>query len=332
MSGSATTAAQPANRRTWLAKLLGEQARKGPPITAIDMIPARREALHLDALNQDLPALAALHEGVVLTERDGGELSAEIYVPEGTGPFPPVLYMHGGAFCVWSARDVRRIATTIAASGHVVVNLDYGLAPERPFPCAVQDTIYAARWITRNIRDYGGDDGPIAIGGDSAGANLSCAAIAYLNGCPAELDEGDLAGVDVAFSAALLLCGAYDFRARLGRRDTTPGTTEVMSNLAYLGSHFLSKHEDPMVSPIRAPNLGSFPSVYLNCGSEDALLPDTLEMTAKFGEVGVSTTASIVDGVDHEFLLLDPTLPHIAREWQRMLEWLEEKAAVARAS
>jgi acetyl esterase len=105
-----------------------------------------------------------------------------------------------------------------------------------------------------------------------------------------------------------------------------------MSNLAYLGSHFLSKHEDPMVSPIRAPNLDSFPPVYLNCGSEDALLPDTLEMTARFGEVGVSTTASIVDGVDHEFLLMDSELPHIAGEWQRMLGWLGEKTAPARAA
>lgn len=321
-----------AARESWLKKLLGDAFQGGPPITSVEMIPARRAALSLESLNQDLPELAQLVENVELRERRDGVLSAEVYVPKGPGPFPTMLYMHGGAWCVWSARDVRRIAAHIAARGYLVVNLDYGLAPEHPYPCAVEDAIYAARWATVNAERWGGDGSSVSIGGDSCGATLACAAIAYLAGHEADIDEGDLAGVSVSFGAALLLYGVYDFRARLGLRDTTPGTMEIMHNLAYLGTHFLSKHVDPLVSPWYAPNLDRFPPVYITCGAEDALLPDSLAMAGRFADADVSTTVSVVAGRDHEYLLLDPTLPDLAEEWDRMLGWLERHHAIAHTS
>jgi acetyl esterase len=319
-------------RESWLKKLLGDAFQGGPPITSTEMIPARREALHLDSLNEGLPPLAAIDEGIVLRERRGGQLTAEVLVPEGSGPFPMVVYMHGGAWCVWGARDVRRIAAQIAARGYLVVNLDYGLAPEHPYPCAVEDAVYAARWAARNAARWNGRNDGLVIGGDSAGATLACSAIAFLDGCPGELDEGELAGVEVDFAAALLLYGIYDFRARLGWRDTTPGTMEIMHNLAYLGTHFLSKHLDPLVSPWYAPNLDRFPPVYLTCGSDDALLPDTLTMTGRFADRGVPTTLSVLPGRDHEFLMLDPGLPDVGAEWQRMLDWLDRTAGGDRAA
>jgi acetyl esterase/lipase len=140
-SDADTPTGRPAVRESWLKKLLGEEFKGGPPITAVEMIPARRAALSLNSLNQDLPELDRLVESVELRRRRDGMLTAEVYVPKGPGPFPTVLYMHGGAWCVWSARDLRRIATQIAAHGYLVVNLDYGLAPELPYPCAVEDAI-----------------------------------------------------------------------------------------------------------------------------------------------------------------------------------------------
>jgi acetyl esterase len=233
--------------------------------------------------------------------------------------------MHGGAFCVWSARDVRRIAFRIASAGFVVVNLNYGLAPEHPFPCAVEDAIYAARWTATNATRFGGTEGPIAIGGDSAGAALSAAAIAYLDGgCQVELDEGDLASVPVSFSAAFLNCGVYDLTQVVhAERQTTPGTVELMTCAAYLGTHWLPKLRDPMASPYFAPNLACFPPAYLSCGSHDPVLGQTLLMTGRLAELGVPVTTSIVPGFDHELLLIDPGRePLITEEWDRTLAWL----------
>lgn len=321
---------QPADGMNWIQKLLGPPppgATPPPPITAPEMIPARRAAITLDRLNLELPALGATHEDVELRERGGSRLTAEVLVPEGEGPFPVMLYMHGGAFCVWSARDVRRITAAIAAAGYVVVSLNYGLAPEHPFPCAVHDTIYGARWVVVNAERYGGDASSIAIGGDSCGATLAGSAIAYLNGYAAEVDEGDLAGVDVSFFAALFHSGSFNLRARMSERETTPGTTEIMTTLSYLGTRFLAKQIDPMASPYFAPNLETFPPCYLNCGNEDAVLPQAFSMAQKLIDSGVDTTVSILPKLDHEFLLMYPTRPAIEAERERMLAWLDERAS-----
>src|SRR5262249_27225674 len=108
--------------------------------------PSRDLSIH----NVDLPELAQFHERVVLRERDGAELTVEIYVPLVEPPFPAVFYMHGGGWNWGKAEYVRKLGMSIAERGHMVVNLEYGLAPEHPFPWAVEDTVYAARWVTQN--------------------------------------------------------------------------------------------------------------------------------------------------------------------------------------
>jgi acetyl esterase len=310
--------------RTWLAKLLGESFKGGPPITNVEMIPERRKAIDLSAINTDLPKLAHLQTDVLIREREGHRLTAEIYVPNGDGPFPVVVFFHGGAWCVWKPSDVRRTATRVAAAGHVVVNVDYGLAPEHKYPWAVEDAVYATRWASCHAERIGGDGGAIALAGDSAGATLSCGVISFLNGVRGftDFDEGELADIMPEISAALLLYGVYDFPARMHERDTTPGTNEIMFNLAYLGTVFTRLHRDPLVSPIYAPDLDRYPPVYLSSGADDALLPQSLAMTRAFAEAGTHTTLSVVPDVDHEFLMLDPRLPVVAAEWERSLTWL----------
>jgi acetyl esterase/lipase len=159
------------NNMNWIQHVVShpEDAR---PVTSVDDIPSRRGFFDLGVLNVDLPAGVSICEKVVLREREGEQLTAEIYSPEGGGPFPAFLYIHGGFFCVWSAAHLRKVAMRIAEQGFVVVNLDYGLAPEHPFPWALEDAVYAARWITKNIQQYNGDPSVIGIGGDSCGANL----------------------------------------------------------------------------------------------------------------------------------------------------------------
>jgi acetyl esterase len=321
-----------AGRKSWIELLLGRPHDAGPPITSIYMIPERRKFFDLSELNRDLPDIARFEERVFLRERGGTELAAEIYVPHGDGPFPVLLYMHGGAWCVWQASFVRRQGMRIAERGYVVVNLEHGLAPEHPFPCAVEDVVYAARWIAENIASYEGDPARFGIGGDSSGANLAAAGVTYLHGYrDFELDEGDLAGIDVEVGAALLLYGVYDFRRRMAESYSSPGTTEMMANVAYLGPHFLAKHANPLVSPALAPNLDRFPPAYLCCGARDSVLPQSLVMADKLAHVGVPVTLSVVPEGDHEFLQLgEDVLPGVDAEWERIFVWLGRELAGAR--
>jgi acetyl esterase len=311
----------------WLSRLLDSPVPPGPPLVSVRAIPERRAFFSLGQLEIDPPAGVTLHKDVVLRHRQGVALTAEIAVPAGIGPFPAIVYFHGGAWCVWSAATVRRFTMRLARAGTLVISVNYGLAPEHPFPWAVEDAIYAIRWASHNLADYNGDPARIAVGGDSSGANLAAAALVFLNGYPAELDEGEYAGDAVDVSAAVLVCGAYDFLQRMRERPTTPGTTEIMANLAYLGTHFLSKVRDPLVSPVHAPNLHTFPPTYVSVGDEDSVLHQSLNMTEALADSDVPVTLSVVSGGDHECLLLGDDVRFVARESNRITDWLEAHLA-----
>ncbi len=110
--------------------------------------------------------------------RDGDPLPARVIRPRGqVRPVPTVVYLHGGG---WAIGDLdtheghaRRIANRVGA---VVVNVDYRLAPEDPFPTGHDDAITALDWVTAHVADLGGDPGKVAVAGDSAGGNLALGA------------------------------------------------------------------------------------------------------------------------------------------------------------
>jgi acetyl esterase len=297
-----------------------------PPTTFEEIIEGRRD-FSMAPLNQDLPDVAAVHEDVLLRERDGTRLTAEIYVPHGSGPFPAFLFLHGGAFCLESAADVRRLAMGFADRGHLVVSLDYGLAPEHPFPWAVEDCVYASRWLTRHAGDYGGDGSRIAIGGESAGANLAAAAIVALSGFDHDLDEGNLAGVPVTFSAAVFFYGIFDSVLAFEDPGKLVGVIEVMWHHAYMGPHFLAHYRHPLASPICAPNLDRFPPSYLACGLEDPVLNQTLALTQALARVGADATTSILPKTAHFWAQFDQHLPQAHDELERIHAWLADRTA-----
>ena len=312
----------------WIAALLGRpvelQPRQSP-----DDIPAARDFWDLSHLNTNLPTLARFEERVVLRERDGVALTAEIYVPQGEGPFPSLLYLHGGSWSLWSPAHLRRLAMRFAAQGYMTVNLDYGLAPEHPFPWAAQDAIFACRWIAEHAHEWGGDGGPLTIAGDSAGANLGAAAVAaYLSPTGADwlapgADHG-LDGEALEFAACVFLYGVFDFPLLFqepGKIEAS-GMIETTWNLAYLGPNFVSVHRHPLVSPILAPTLPGFPPCYLSCGALDGLLPQSLAMAKRLIEAGVPTQLSVVQGGDHEFLMIEETWTDARAELEAIFRWL----------
>jgi acetyl esterase len=210
----------------------------------------------------------------------------------------------------------------IAEQGFVVVNLDYGLAPEHPFPWAVEDAVYGARWITRHVADYKGDGTRLGIGGDSCGSNLSAAAIIALTSEEELVDGGDLAGVPVEFTAALFLYGLLSYELMMRRPGSQLGPIEIMGNLAYLGPTFLKEHGNPLVSPVLAPHPERFPQTYLTVGDEDSLLAHTFQMADLLATANVPTTVSVVAGMDHAFLMLEHLFPQAREEMERLALWL----------
>ena len=312
----------------WISAVLGRPFEPRPR-RSVDEIAAGRDFWDLSHLNANLPDVARFEERVVLRERDGVALPAEIYVPKGEGPFPALLYLHGGSWCLWSPAHLRRLAMRFAAEGYLTVNLDYGLAPEHPFPWAVQDAIFACRWLVEHAAEYGGDGARLTVVGDSAGANIGAAAVAAHLAGP-ELDWTEtgaahgLGPAPISFAGCVFMYGVFDFPLMFqapGKIEAT-GLIETTWNLAYLGPNFVSVHRHPLVSPILAPTLDQFPPCYLVCGDLDGLLPQSLAMTGRLTDAGVPTRLSVVPGCDHEFLLLEETWPEARRELEAIHHWL----------
>ena len=303
-----------------------------PSFASVEDVVAFRESMKIDAGPvAEYPKMARVEERVILRERNGIPLTAEIYVPKGAGPFPALLYMHGGGWAAGSAIQFRKSAMRLAEVGYVVVNLDYSLAPEHPFPRALEDSIYACRWIAKSIAGYNGDPGSVLIGGSSAGANLAAATlVAFKDDLLSDLDEGEYAGIPIDFAGALLIYGIYDlYLLSEEEPETWSGMIEWMFNAAYLGPHYLSQYRNPLVSPVCAAHLERFPPTYISCGDQDLLVGQSLAMAAALTRVRVPTTLSVVEGLSHAFVHISHILPAAESEVQRMCRWLEHRARPA---
>jgi acetyl esterase/lipase len=217
-----------------------------------------------------------------------------------------------------------------AARGFTVVNPEYGLAPEHPFPQAVEDCLFTARWFTKHAAEYKGDPSRLVIEGGSAGGGLSAATIVAANGLADELDQGDLADVRLEIAAAVLFYGMYSFPLLLLEPGSNVGSAELW-NRAYLGPHFTTKIRHPLASMVYAPNLDRFPPVYLSCGHEDSFLGHTLELTKALQLANAPATLSVPEALDHGFAKSWDNAA-AQREVERAFAWLEEKVPVTQAA
>ncbi len=129
------------------------------------------------------PALHSVDDRCI--DGPGGPLPVRVYRPA-PGIRPVLVWVHGGGWSIGSIEtDNTRCAVMALRAGIVVVSVDYRLAPEHPFPAAIDDTVAAVRWVAAHAAELGIDPTAIALGGDSAGGNLTAVAAQLLR------DEGN---------------------------------------------------------------------------------------------------------------------------------------------
>ena len=238
-------------------------------------------------LNSDPPEIGAFHEAVQL--RPG--LTADVAVPKGNGPHPVVVYLHGGGWIGGSPRTHRKLGMQFAEAGYLTINVDYRLAPEHPFPAGLEDCLYAVKWAGDNAKRWNGDVSRLAVGGDSAGGNLTAATLTSL---AAEKYAGPSKP-----KAALLIYGLFDFPATIKREKAA--TLDGMVK-AYAGAGYPAILEDPRVSPLRAVKPGALPPSFVICGTADPLLPETHAMAAALKRADIRHEVVILEDMPHGFL------------------------------
>ncbi len=276
-------------------------------------------------LNAGAPRVGAVHEGVLLRQVGAARVTADVLVPDRAGLHPVLVYLHGGGWVAGSPRTHRKLALRFAEAGYLVVNVDYRLAPEAPFPAPFEDCVFAVRWAAQNAARYGGDADRLAIGGDSAGGNLSAAVAAHL--------AGDATAPKIR--AALLIYGAFDFEA-LATAEVAPSLgdpaiarklTDAMID-AYLGAgRDTSRMRDPRVSPLHAA--AKLPPTFLVVGTMDPLHEHQRALAAGLERAGIAHESMIVEGMPHGFVQYE-FLPPALEAIRRMTAFLERYLGAGR--
>lgn len=306
-----------------MSQLAGHPVEPPRRETLQDLVDSRAFWLSLADLG-DLPADVEVHEGVLLWDRGETSLTADVYVPNGAGPFPLLAHFHGGGYCTGSVFNDRKAAMRAAARGYTVISPEYSLAPEHPFPHAVEECIHTARWLVANAAEYRGDPTQLVLEGGSAGAGLAVAVTLATQGLDDGLEPGPLADVALDVTALVLFYGMFSFPLLLLEPGSNVGAAELWSR-AYLGPHFTTRLRHPLVSPVFATSLERLPAAYLACGSEDSMLGHTLELTKALAEAGGRPTLSVAPGLDHSYVKMVDSLPEAASEVERAFSWLADR-------
>jgi acetyl esterase len=271
-------------------------------------VPGLRNALETftPMMNQNLPEIGALHEDVEI--RPG--LKADVAVPKGRGPHPVVVYLHGGGWVAGSPKSHRKLGMQFAEAGFLTINADYRLAPENPFPAGLDDCVYAVKWAGENAKRWNGDGNKIAVGGDSAGGNLTAATVTSL--------ASDNYGGPKP-KAALLIYGVYDFPATMKRAAATSGMDGMAK--AYAGAGFPAILEDARISPLKAVKPGALPPSFVVCGAADFLLDESRAMAEALKRADIRHEVHIYDDMPHGFLQMD-VFSACADAQQKMFDFL----------
>jgi acetyl esterase len=283
--------------------LLEEREARGiPPVHALSVDGARE---HLESLYEppdDPEPVGAVREYTIPGPDE--DIPIRIYTPDGDGPFPVLVYFHGGGWVIGTldTHDATCRALTNAADC-VIVSVGYRRAPEHPFPAAVEDCYAATRWVAENLDVVQGNSDSLAVGGDSAGGTLAAAVTQAIR---------DYGGPELAHQLLVYPPTNHSFSTG-SYTQNAEGYALTRADMEWFWDHYLEGRFDgqhPYASPLQARSVAGLPSAtVVTCGF-DPLRDEGITYADRLAEAGVSVTHRNYDEMVHGFLnlLVEPEL------------------------
>ena len=241
-----------------------------------------------------------------------------IYTPSGQRTRAAMLYIHGGGMMIGSpAMDDALLANTAAELDIVIVSPEYRLAPENPYPAAVDDCHSAWGWMQQNLSERGIDGKRIAIGGESAGGGLAAGLVLRIH------DEGGPQPV-----AQWLFCPMLDDRTALDR--SLDGIDHFVWNnkmnlvgwQSYLGKSFGTDQVSAYAAPARREDLSGLPKAWIGVGDVELFYQEDKAFADNLTAAGVACELHVVSGAPHAFEGLAPD-SELAKDYlARAKSWL----------
>ena len=224
----------------------------------------------------------------------GGDIEIRIYTPDGVGPFPVILYIHGGGWVIADLNVYDSSPRALAnAAKAVVISTHYRLAPEYPFPASHEDTFTAYRWALDNAKTFNGNANRVAVVGESAGGNMaaSICLMAREQNVPAPVYQVLIYPV-------------------VGTDENTPSFQEnanakplSKAMMEWLGKHEFQNRQDkqdPRIDLLNA-NLRGLPPATIITAQIDPLRSGGRMLADRLKAAGVKVVYKNYDGVTHEF-------------------------------
>ncbi|MCM2562796.1 alpha/beta hydrolase [Lutimaribacter sp. EGI FJ00015] len=277
-----------------------------------------RAQIEMMAARFDLPTPASVRKSDITLPGAEGPRPARLYMPQGAEQAPLLLYLHGGGWVQGSLDSHDGLCGKLAArSGLRVVSYDYRLAPEHRFPAAPEDVLACYRALVAGETDIAVTPGRLAVGGDSAGANLAAALM------------HDLAEAALPLPAAqLLLYPAVDARmtSRSMQALHDQPLLPVLRMKWYL-DQYLPETQDrlaPRVSPLFSPNLAGQPPAMIVSAGQDPLWDDGQIYAQALQNAGVEVAQADYPGQVHAFASLCKIIPQGNEAVYKCAAWLKQ--------
>jgi acetyl esterase len=232
-----------------------------------------------------------------------GDIPARVYTPDGDGPFPIVVFFHGGGFVIGDIESHDSICHRLARGADaLVVSVDYRLAPEAQFPAAVDDCDAAVVWMHEHASELGGDASRIAVAGDSAGGNLSAVVTlrARDRGTPRLCFQ-------LLIYPAVDITGSFPSHVENGR-----GYLLTSDLIDWFMNHYIPAGTDLKqadLSPWFVEDLSALPPALVITAEFDPLRDEGEAYAERLQKAGVEARAIRYDGMTHAFYGLDAFFP-----------------------
>lgn len=281
--------------------LLDRVARADRPLWHQMTPQSARAAYERAAEVLDLPRVPlARVEDCRIPTASGVECAARLYAASGQ-ELPVLLYLHGGGFTIGSLETHDSLCRQLAQrAGVALLALDYRLAPEHPFPAAVEDACGALRWLFGHAQTLGLDPRRVAIGGDSAGATLSAVAAIVAR------DEGLPLALQLLITPGTAARGDTASRHLFARGFLLDADTIDWFFDQYLDARH---RHDWRFAPLEAPDLEGVAPAWFGLAECDPLVDEGMAYADRLRMAGVAVDLDIYRGVTHDFIKLGRALP-----------------------
>jgi acetyl esterase/lipase len=270
-----------------------------PPVAALQPDEARKMyRASRGALQPDLPDMAELRD--LAAPGPAGTIPLRLYRGMGTkpGPLPVLVFYHGGGYVIGDLDTHDYVCRKIANVAQCcVIAVDYRLAPEHKFPAAVEDSAAALRWIVREANSLSIDPWRVAVGGDSAGGNLS-ANMAHL------ARDGDVPSL--CFQMLLYPGTDMSMSQPSYRRDFTQFPLSVEAVKYFIGHYLRDKNDciDPRAAPLLAVNFKELAPAFILTAGYDPLVDEGMAYARKLEQSGARVTLVHMSDQMHGFLTM----------------------------